>query len=227
VNTTQTITGTQFLYAPGTNNLDPGAPEAPDVLFTSYEYYMPYGAIDFLGPTTAELLEATGAKGAGYTNYGGPPPNIWELTGLEQPPLQDPGKVWHPVNNPHGEPSIAQAKECAQTFALKWNAVANTHNDIVRACDQTTGIADYPCVPPAGWQWARPYGGNTVPTAMMFSNGWVPAVIQEVTLPATIPTIAVDQLDGSMWDLSKVISDGTPPWPFGSELKPTPPPPTP
>lgn len=179
-------------------------------------YYMPYGALDMLGPTSAELiakLRATGGRVESYTDFAGPPPNIWELVGLKQPPLQDPTKVWDPNTNPHGQPSIALAKQCAQTFALKWNEVATAHNNQIKAAFVTGGTpTDFPFVPPPAWSWAKPYGGNTVPTAMMFSNGWIPTpAVPEETVPMTLPTIAVGQLNPSVWDVSPTIKNGTPP----------------
>jgi hypothetical protein len=39
----------------------------------------------------------------------------------------------------------------------------------------------------------------------MFSNGWVPAVLPQATVPAYIPTLAAGQLDDSIWNNQIVL----------------------
>jgi len=181
--------------------------------------YMPYGAFDLTAPTSAEILAALVAKGGAgkggpndpksYTDFGGPPPNIWELVGLPQPPLKDPHKLWDPVANPHKQPSLALARQAAQVFKQKWNAVADGLNLGLTGPGAQAG---FPFVPPPGWSWNRPYGGNTVPTAMMFSNAWHPTpAVPEETVPFYIPTIDVGQLDPTKWNVGPVIDNGDPP----------------
>ena len=186
----------------------------PLVAYTLYSYYMPYGAFDLLDGSRAEkmaLAKALHLDTSIYTDYGGPPANIWELTGIPQPPLLDPKKIWSPVTNPHRQPSKTLAKQVCETFRDKWNVVANA----LDACAQPggAGMSGYPNVPPPDWDWALPYGGDSVATAQMFSNGWVPAVIEAVTVPITVPTIGVGQLDAKIWDVTPTIKDGTPPVP--------------
>lgn len=146
-----------------------------------------------------------------YTDYGGPGPNIWELTGLPQPPLTNTGLSWDPNNNPHLQPSIDLAKQVVTAFISNWNKVAISLNNaqLSTGGDAVTG---WPFVPPPDWTWNRPYGGDTVGTAQMFSNGWVPAVLPQVTVPAYIPTLAADQLDDSVWNNQIVLdTNGTSP----------------
>jgi hypothetical protein len=114
------------------------------------------------------------------------------------------------------QPSLALAQQVCTTFATKWNVVANAVNDAVAA--NPAGLTHFPgpLVPPPGWDWKRPYGGNTVPTAQMFSNGWIPPFIAEDMVPITLPTIAVGQLDPKVWNVEPVLSpDQNPPekWP--------------
>ena len=183
------------------------------IYYLGSNYYMPYGAFDMTGPTSAELLakvRATGGRTESYTDFGGPPPNIWELVGIAQPPLKDPTKIWDPTTNPHKQPSLALAQQVAQKFKENWNAVANALNTEARP--GPVAAAGHPWVPPPGWAWSRPYGGNTVPTAMMFSNAWHPTpAVPEETVPYYIPTIDVGQLDPTKWDVSPVINTGDPP----------------
>jgi hypothetical protein len=189
------------------------------IQYLGSNFYMPYGAFDLTAPTAAEILAALIAKGGAgkggpndpksYTDFGGPPPNIWELVGLPQPPLRDPTKVWNPTTNPHKQPSLSLAKQAAQIFRQNWNAVANALNEGLTGPGAAAG---FPFVPPPGWAWNRPYGGNTVPTAMMFSNAWHPTpAVPEETVPFYIPTIDVGQLDPTIWNVGPVITDGTPP----------------
>ena len=186
------------------------------ITYLGYQYYMPFGAFDLIGPTSQERLAATRAllgpgSTASYTNYGGPAPNIWQLTGIQQPPLVKPGELWDPNSNPHQQPSLALAMEVAQTFKQKWNNVATQITAAAHACTSTGGVPGFPETPPPGWDWALPYGGDTVPTAQMFSNGWVPAVLAAETVPITVPTIDVGQLDPSIWNVEPVLTNGTPP----------------
>ncbi len=186
------------------------------IQYQGTSYYMPYGALDLTAPTSAEILaaiEATGGNTSVYTDYGGPMPNIYELTGIPQPPLMKPGQVWNATTNPHQQPSLAVAKQVAQTFAENWNLVANGINDTVSTMTQAQISSDWPnaLVPPPGWNWERPYGGDTVATAQQFSNGWVPAVLAVETVPVTVPTIEVGQLDPSVWNLDPVVNKGNPP----------------
>ena len=186
----------------------------PIETYTEYSYYMPFGAFDLTGPSAAELL-ATAAKfgeASSYIDYGGPQPNIWELTGITQPPLVNPQLPWNATTNPHQQPSYSLAQQVCETFAANWNAVATALNSAQEAASGTDAIPGYPFVPPPVWPWEKPYGGNTVGTAQMFSNGWVPAVIAGVNVPTTVPTIAVGQLDNAVWNNQVVLtSNGTSP----------------
>ena len=186
----------------------------PLVAYTLYSYYMPFGAFDLADGNRKDKMTLAAflhLDTSIYTDYGGPPPNIWELTGLPQPPLFDPTKIWDPVTNPHRQPSLALAKQVAEKFRDNWNATASA----LTACAPAggAGMSGYPNTPPPVWHWALPYGGDSVATGQMFSNGWVPAVIESVTVPITVPTIEVDQLDPKIWDVSPVIENGTPPVP--------------
>lgn len=186
-------------------------------------YYMPYGAFDLLGPTSAERLAAVRAAGlntSAYTDYGGPTPNIWELTGIQQPPLTNPSKVWNPTTNPHLAPSNTLAQQVVQKFVSNWNEVANAINSVqhsLRANPDGSLSAAWRCVPPPAWSWAKPYGGDTVGTAQMFNNGWVPGVLPGTVNPATVPTIAAGQLDNSIWNNTPALS-GSPPWRWATGL---------
>ena len=188
----------------------------PLVAYTAYSYYMPYGAFDLLDGSRADKFAVANAAHADtsiWTDYGGPTPNIWEITGIPQPPLLDPTKLWDTVTNPHQQPSLALAKQVAEKFRDNWNATATDLTERCAACDPVGGIPGYPNTPPPVWDWALPYGGDSVPTAQMFSNGWVPAVIEGVTVPATVPTIGVGQLDPKIWDVTPTIKNGDPPVP--------------
>jgi hypothetical protein len=186
------------------------------VAYTAYSYYMPFGAFDLTGPTRKDQLALCSAfhiDPSFFTDYGGPPANVWELTGIQQPPLFDPKKIWNPDTNPHRQPSKALAKQVMEKFRDNWNATANSLNACAPAGG--AGMDGYPNTPPPTWNWALPYGGDTVATAQMFANGWVPAVISMVTVPITVPTIGVGQLDPKIWDVSPVLdaSNPTPPVP--------------
>jgi hypothetical protein len=189
----------------------------PLVAYTKYSYYMPFGAFDLVdGNKKDKMALATSLHldTSIYTDYGGPIPNIWEVTGIPQPALLNPKKIWDPVTNPHKQPSLALAKQVAEKFRDNWNATAS---DLTKRCAEATpngGIVGYPNTPPPVWHWALPYGGDSVATAQMFGNGWVPAVPQDVTVPATVPTIGVGQLDPRIWNMTPVIKDGTPPVPW-------------
>lgn len=179
-----------------------GAGLAPQS-YTLNSYYMPYGALDMLAPSSKEILasaEAAGDNTSIYTDYGGPSPNIWEVTGLTQPSLQDPSKVWNPVSNPHHSPTVQQAQECAQTFAAKWNAVSVAVNADAAASGGGSVSPWRPYPPVPGWAWATPYGGYSVATADGFNNWIVPGILAVETIPATVPAIAVDQLDPAVWN---------------------------
>jgi hypothetical protein len=184
------------------------------VAYTQYSYYMPFGAFDLVDGSRADkmaLAQSLHQDTSIYTDYGGPPANIWELTGIPQPPLVDPKNIWNPTTNPHQQPSLTLAKQVAETFRDKWNAVANGLD--AAAPPGGSGMSGYPNTPPLVWDWALPYGGDSVATGQMFSNGWVPAVIESVTVPITVPTIEVGQLDAKIWDVTPVIKNGTPPVP--------------
>lgn len=211
---------------------DVGAFGLPSFIVTLDPYYTPYGAFDLTAPTAAELLKYATKFGLekAYTNYGGPMPNVWELTGIQQPGLTNttpppgsppgtPPPDWDPTTNPHQQPGLALAKQVCQKFADNWNAVANAIQNLFGNVNSETGLVGT-LIPPPGWNWAKPYGGSTVATAQQFSNGWiVPAVME---LCETVPTIAVGQLDPSVWDVSPVVNNGTQPVTWASE---TPPPP--
>jgi hypothetical protein len=178
----------------------------PLVAYTLYSYYMPFGAFDLLAPNRKEQSAAIPSAIQFWNDYGGPPANVWELTGIAQPPLLDPKKIWDPVTNPHKQPSLKLAKQVVEKFRDNWNATASDLNARAAACDQAGGVPGYPNSPPPVWNWALPYGGDTLATAVMFSNGWVPAAIEQVTVPITVPTLGVGQLDPKVWDVSPVLS---------------------
>ena len=186
----------------------------PILEYTIYQYYMPYGAFDLVQGTSAEILAYASLNGintSSYTDYGGPGPNIWELTGLPQPPLVNLGMSWDPNKNPHQQPSTDLAQQVVASFISKWNKVADAINSAMAATGGDM-VAGWPFVPPPGWSWSRPYGGDTVGTAQMFSNGWVPAVLPQITVPAYIPTLAAGQLDNSLWNNQIVLdTNGTSP----------------
>lgn len=189
-----------------------GIPDGTFAVSTLLTYYMPYGAFDLLGPSSAEYLAAATAAGraSAYTDYGGPTPNIWELTGISQPPLVNPDKPWSAITNPHKSPTLVQAQQVCETFVTKWNAVANAVNSVMSSAGGDS-VAPWPLVPPPGWDWAKPYGGDTVGTAFMFNNGWVPGVLPNTVSPSTLPTIATGQLDPATWNNEPALS-GNPPW---------------
>lgn len=191
----------------------------PFLTYTFTNYYMPFGAFDLTGPTSAELLAVAQQAGdaSKYTNFGGPPPNIWELTGIAQPPLQHPGDLWNASANPHLQPSLALAQQVVAAFANNWNVCAGAINTAM-ASFSGGQWPPWTTANPPGWHWALPYGGNTVPTAQQFSNGFVPAVLPEDTTPATVATITVGQLDSSVWNVEPVVKSGSPPvlWSTGA-----------
>ncbi len=191
----------------------------PIETYTTYSFYMPFGAFDLTGPTAAERLKYAADQGADvsiYTDHGGPQPNMWELTGIDQPPLVNPGKPWDPSTNPHQTPSAALAQQVCQTFADNWNATAQSINAAQDTASGGDSIPGYPFVPPPEWPWEKPYGGDTVDTAQMFSNGWAPAVLPGVNVPTTVPTIAVGQLDNAVWNNQIVLTSAgvSPPVPW-------------
>lgn len=188
----------------------------PFLSFTLINYYMPYGAFDLTAPTSAERLLA----GLDTSAYGGPTPNIWQVTGMtdQQPPCVNPNMPFS-ATNPHQQPSLALAEEVCTVFMTKWNVVANALNSAMGTeGTQVSAVTGWPFVPPPGWDWGVPYGGDSVGTAQMFSNGWVPAILPLLTVPATIPTIAIGQLDSTVWNLNDVLTKGTPPvlWTTGA-----------
>lgn len=181
------------------------------ITYQGHKYYMPYGAFDLIGPSRKDQLDAALALHASttfWTDYGGPPANIWELTGIAQPPLSDTTKIWNATTNPHLQPSLSLAKQAAEKFMSNWNATAN---GLAAMITHTDGMTNFPNTPPPIWPWSVPYGGDSVPTAQQFSNGWVPAVFELETVPITIPTIGVGQLDPTLWNVAPVVKNGNPP----------------
>ena len=131
----------------------------------------------------------------------------------------NPGKSWDPSKNPHIAPSHALAQEVVQRFVNNWNLTATSINTVQEAASGSGGPpggSGYPYIPPPSWNWEKPYGGDTVGTADMFSNGWVPAVVPGVNVPSTVPTIAAGQLPDSAWNNFIVLSSAgvSPPVPW-------------
>src|SRR6185437_16894023 len=204
----------------------------PLLAYSFDNQFYPFGAFDLIAPKSTDILAFAAAHNLStsfYTTHGGPTPNIWELTGLPQPPLQKPkdanGRAlpWDPNTNPYTQPSITLAKQVVQLFAANWNAVANGINSLSAAASGNTNDPNleghgFPFIPPPNWNWKKPYGGDSVPTALMFSNGWIPEVGAVDTVPCYVPTIAVDQLDPTVWDVQQVIDTGGPPPTWAFEL---------
>lgn len=133
-------------------------------------------------------------------------PNIWQLTGLGQPPLKDPSKPWNAFTNPHPPPTPAVAELCANTFKAKWNAVANGHNNHIQSWVGSGGPRDGYGTAPPGWSWAVPYFDAIIPAnRQAFQNG-IPIGISNsgiplvVYAPATSWTLDIGQLDPKIWD---------------------------
>jgi len=176
---------------------------------------MPYGAFNL----TAPPQQATeGVFGPAFY------PNIWQLTGIDQPPITDSSKAWDPITNPYQQPSLELAQQVVQTYMDNWNSVANA---ILGKMASYASGDTYPPVPfpivgpvPPGWAWALPYTGGDIANAQNgFKNGIQPTFISptpngtaiglplDVYVPATVPTIRVGQLDPTVWNTGPV-TDG-------------------
>jgi hypothetical protein len=139
-------------------------------------------------------------------------PNIWQLTGVQQPNLANPRLPWDRIHNPYLAPSTKVAEQCAKTFAANWQSVATGVNGALEGLQGTP----YPIGnPPPGWNWATPWtfphgpAGYPHATWGSFQNGIQPGLINadgdldippEIFVPASTWTLNADQLDPKVWD---------------------------
>lgn len=198
----------------------------PTLDYVFNTFYAPYGAFDLLGPPSTVVYAANSAF---WKITGGPPKNIWELTGIPQPPLRDPSKPWNAAFNPYFDPTPDLAKQVVNKFVENWNATADSINSDMAGLGPPDGPKNWPKpmsggvyepnVGPETWSWVVPYGGDTVGTAVQFSNGWIPGVLPDAFDQgiASVPTIACDQLPNKDWNnLLVLTSQGeNPPSPWG------------
>lgn len=139
-------------------------------------------------------------------------PNIWQLTGIAQPPLANPNIPWNRQTNPYLNPSPALAEQCAKKFRDNWNAVAAGVNSLLSGYQPggRPGVDawTFPGQPP-GWDWATKWYDPFVGMGTgMFGNGIQPGLNHvgiplEVFVPASVWTMDVDQLDPAKWDTTK------------------------
>lgn len=133
-------------------------------------------------------------------------PNIWQLTGIPQPPLQNPSQPWDDENyflrnifpaatgpNPYKQPSKELASTVVNTFVSMWNSSTQSANDALPNPDPS-GI-------PGGWAFATPFGGPIFSFVAGVTEGWgiFPLTVLN---PATSTFIAAGQLDPKVWDTS-------------------------
>lgn len=137
-------------------------------------------------------------------------PNIWQLTGMPQPPLQDPSKPWDDPNyflrnifpaatgsNPYVV-SKALANTVVQAFLADWNASSQSADDALPN-PNASGVPD-------GWAFAVPFNGGGGPGTIFafvggITEGWGIFPLASLN-PATSTRIAVGQLDPKVWDTS-------------------------
>jgi len=141
-------------------------------------------------------------------------PNIWQLTGLTQPPLADPTKPWNRQTNPYLNPTAAQAEACAKKFRDNWNATADGVNGLLEGFQSTSSPPDprWPLAPPGGsppgWAWSVPWYDPFIGNGSgMFGSGIQPGLPHhiplEVFVPASVWKMDVGQLDPAIWDTTK------------------------
>jgi len=177
----------------------------------------PFGVLPFVDPPLDKSL------------FDQEVPNIWQMCGIDQPPLADRTKPWDRMNNPYEWPSADLGKQVAQLWASNWNSVADGVNGAI------TGLTGTPWEignPPPGWKWSFtwtwPHGpaGDPYATWGAFQNGIQPELIgqdgtlnlpPEVFTPANVMLMAVDQLDQKDWNTypSLVWPNVQPPIPVG------------
>lgn len=141
--------------------------------------------------------------------FGGFVPNIWQLTGLPQPPLKNPSLPWDPVNNPYTAPTAALAAQCANTFVNFWNKVAKGQNDLAASFSgqnpsNPPGF-DYTGPIPPDWPFATPFVDIAKGLSGVLNfNAGLPIgffVFPLIELPAaTSMTLAIGQLNQTKWD---------------------------
>lgn len=173
---------------------------------------------------------------------------IWQLTGITQPNLANPMLPWNRQSNPYLWPNADVWENAAQTFASKWNAVANAMNALL---NDFSGIpSDSHGVffgnPPPGWDfdvpWYAPHGPPDadfnsfqagIPDLLIGSSGYC-GLPPEVFDPINFFTMEVAQLDQKTWDTRPVLvndvgravgpfNDFGPPVTWASEATPPPP----
>lgn len=181
----------------------------------------PFGPFGMLAMTHVPLgkppdKQPYGIDGDGSQLWDGKP-NIWQLTGLEQPKLAKPDEPWDAFKNPYLPPSLKKAEEAAKLFKKNWNIVAKGHNEFIQAYvgggGVTNGGPSYS--QPPGWAWAIPWFDGSIGAhnsgypsegyRASFQNGIPPGVATrglpiEIYTPATAWTLDIDQLDRKKWD---------------------------
>jgi hypothetical protein len=173
----------------------------------------PFGPFGFLPMSFAPLGPPPDKAPYGLTAFGNKGseiwssrPNIWQLTGKDQPKLSKPDEPFNAYTNPYLPPNMKDAKDCAKKFEELWNKVANASNKFIRSWEGDGAPDGYPN-PPPGWSWAVDYywPGNGTQWWASFQNGIPPLLGDtpiEIQVPATVYTIKVDQLDPALWDTS-------------------------
>lgn len=182
----------------------------PILAFSTDDSFFPFGALPLTDPPSSVVLAEAKAlgEGAAYSEFGGPAPNIWELTGISQPPLRNPALPYNASTNPYQQPSNELAQQVCQTFAQMWNATTDACNSAMASGvgkpggQQKLGPAN---TQPPGWAFKVPYPGGTTASALGFHCNILPfmmggGVPPGVWYPATLQTIAVGQLNPSVWN---------------------------
>lgn len=182
--------------------IDDGEPDQSNHLgFTPPNTHLLDGAGYGLLPLRTPPVDANGI----HTGV----PNIWQLTGIPQPPLQDPSKPWDDPNyflrnifpaasgsNPYRNPSKDLAATVANAFANAWNSSSQSANDALPN-PPPSGIPD-------GWAFATPFNGGGGPGSEFAFVGGITTgygIFPLASLnPATSTLIAVGQLDPKVWD---------------------------
>ena len=154
-------------------------------------------------------------------------PNIWQLTGLQQPKRLHPAQLWNDPNyalanvspfyvpgpNPY-VPTVAQAALAAHTFVSMWNASSAAQNAATAAMVAANNPALLLASPnAAGWAFKVPFFGNQgnaqAGTSTIFSfwgglpTGWIVGAPLVEYNPATSTLLACDQLDPKKWDTTQ------------------------
>jgi hypothetical protein len=157
-----------------------------------------------------------GAGFTGHSNYA----NIWQMTNMPQPPLENPNLPWFDpdylatgasgIINRYTPGTVDQQRSAAQAFATIWNTCSTSGNNI----SFLTGPLPLPppgtgYTPEPTWNFGTPYvyrgpGDLSFLAGLCDSIGLAPI---EETYTATL--IGVAQLDPKYWDTSQY-----PPVPF-------------